>query len=210
VPPKQKKGAAKGGNQQQKGGDKNNKNNNNNKGKNKAEQKKPAAKKKGGEPLLWRLKVVVGSITSCAAHPSDENLLVAQIDIGGGETRQVVSGVAALTTPEAFTGQRVILCTNLKAGDLRGVQSNGRVLVVTGADKKTKSIITPPVGAALGEVVSVVGVAQEPPATCTGKHWSKLMKKFTVAGNVCQYDGLALQTKGGEDIKSTIETGTYA
>lgn len=73
-------------------------------------------------------RLVVGKIVSCEKHPKADRLLVNQVDIGGGEIRQIVSGIAQWYTPEDLTGKSVIVCTNLKPIKLRGVESNGMLL----------------------------------------------------------------------------------
>lgn len=112
-------------------------------GKDKKNQKKQAKAKKQAEEAadakedtvkeisieeFSKPRLVVGKIVSCEKHPKADRLLVNQVDIGGGEIRQIVSGIAQWYTPEDLTGKSVIVCTNLKPIKLRGVESNGMLL----------------------------------------------------------------------------------
>ncbi|HBY99828.1 MAG TPA: methionine--tRNA ligase, partial [candidate division Zixibacteria bacterium] len=54
-------------------------------------------------------------------------LLKLQIDLGG-ETRQIVAGVAQYYSPEEITGKMIIVVANLEPAKIRGVESNGMLL----------------------------------------------------------------------------------
>lgn len=58
----------------------------------------------------------------------------------GGETRQVVSGIAKHYTAEELVGKKLILVANLKPAKLRGVESQGMILA--GLDGDTLSLCT--------------------------------------------------------------------
>ena len=45
------------------------------------------------------------------------------------QKRQIVSGIADHFTPEDMKGKKVIVVTNLKPAKLRGVESQGMILV---------------------------------------------------------------------------------
>jgi methionyl-tRNA synthetase len=77
------------------------------------------------------LDLVVGKVLSCQKHPSADRLLVSQIDLGSGDVRQIVSGIAEHVTPEAFTGSHVAVVANLKPLSLRGVESHGMILAAS-------------------------------------------------------------------------------
>lgn len=92
------------------------------------EQKEKAVVEEISIEEFSKPNLVVGKIVSCEKHPKADRLLVNQVDIGGGEIRQIVSGIAQWYTPEDLTGKSVIVCTNLKPIKLRGVESNGMLL----------------------------------------------------------------------------------
>lgn len=75
-----------------------------------------------------KLELKVGTIIACEKHPKADRLLVEQIDLGNGDVRQIVSGIAAHYTPEQLINQRVVVVTNLKPAKLRGVESQGMIL----------------------------------------------------------------------------------
>lgn len=86
-----------------------------------------------------KIELVVGTIEKCEKHPNADKLLVSQVNIGK-ETRQIVSGVAQYFTPEEMIGKKVIVVTNLKSHDFRGVESQGMLLA--GNKKKVLEFVT--------------------------------------------------------------------
>ncbi len=80
-----------------------------------------------------KVELVVGKVLQCHKHPDAKKLLVSKIDIGHGEIRQIVSGIADRVKPEEFIGKKVIVVANLKKAKIRGVESEGMILV--GQDK---------------------------------------------------------------------------
>ncbi len=76
-----------------------------------------------------KIELKVGTVLKCEKHPKADKLLVSQIDCGHGDVRQIVSGIATHFTPEEMVGRQVIVVTNLKPAKLRGVESQGMILV---------------------------------------------------------------------------------
>ena len=70
--------------------------------------------------------------------PKSSKLLKLQVDIGG-ETRQIVSGIAPFYKPEELVGKDVIVLTNLAPAKIFGVESNGMILAAGDA----ASLLTP-------------------------------------------------------------------
>ena len=93
----------------------------------KAEKKEEPAKEEITIEDFMKLELKVGTIVSAEKHPKADRLLVEQIDLGD-ETRQVVSGIAGSFKPEEVVGKKVVVVTNLKPVNLRGVESQGMIL----------------------------------------------------------------------------------
>ena len=125
-----------------------------------AKAAKPAAAAAAGSEVaqVYRVDFRIGKILSVEKHPTEARLLVEQIDVGEEKPRTVVSGLADFFTPEQLKDQLVIVMVNLKAGDLKGVVSNGRVMVATSADGTKKELAQPPQGAKVGERITFASV----------------------------------------------------
>ena len=94
----------------------------------------------------------VGKVVECGAHTNANKLLVLKVDLGGGEVRQVVSGIKQWYAPEQLVGKSVILVANLAPAQLRGVESQGMVLAASSGDQVI--LLSPEKEAAPGSKVS--------------------------------------------------------
>ena len=75
-----------------------------------------------------KLDIRVGKILSCENHPDSDKLLVSQVQIDG-TVRQVVSGLRPKFEASDLVGLNVAVVVNLKPVKLRGVLSEGMILV---------------------------------------------------------------------------------
>jgi len=94
----------------------------------------------------------VGKVVEATAHTNANKLLVLKVDLGNGETRQVVSGIKQWYAPEQLVGKSVIIVANLAPAVLRGVESQGMVLAASSGDQVI--LLSPEKEAAPGSKVS--------------------------------------------------------
>jgi methionyl-tRNA synthetase len=99
-----------------------------------------------------RLDLRIAIITAAERHPNADKLLKMQIDIGGGEARQIVAGIADQYQPEDLVGRRICVVVNLKAAKLRGELSQGMLLAAS--DGPTVSLLAPDQDVAPGSKIS--------------------------------------------------------
>lgn len=83
-----------------------------------------------------KLDLRVGTIATAERVPKADKLLKLTIDIGEATTRTVVSGIAQHFAPEQLPGQQVVLVANLEPRKMRGVESQGMVLMAEDASGK--------------------------------------------------------------------------
>ena len=110
-----------------------------------AQESKEAEKKPEYKPEITvddfaKLDLRVGTILSCEKHPKADRLLVEQIDLGCGDVRQIVSGIAKHYEPKDLIGRRVVVVANLKSTKLRGVESQGMILCA--ADEQDLDLVS--------------------------------------------------------------------
>lgn len=86
-----------------------------------------------------KVELKVGLVVDSKPVEGADKLLVSQIKIGG-ETRQIVSGIAKYYAPADLIGKKVVVVTNLKPVKLRGVLSEGMILAAS--DKKELTVLT--------------------------------------------------------------------
>ncbi len=75
-----------------------------------------------------KLDIRVGTIVEAEKMPKAKKLLVLKVDTGIN-TRTIVSGIAEHFTPEEIVGKKVTVLVNLAPRKLRGVESEGMILM---------------------------------------------------------------------------------
>ena len=80
---------------------------------------------------FMKVQLKVGKVVECTDHTNANKLLVLKVDIGGGEVRQIVSGIKQWYTPAQLVGKNVIVVTNLAPKPMRGVDSQGMILAAS-------------------------------------------------------------------------------
>jgi len=63
------------------------------------------------------------------------------VDLGGGDVRQIVAGVAAGYAPEALVGRTIVVVANLEPAKIRGIESQGMLLAAV--SDKTIALLGP-------------------------------------------------------------------
>jgi methionyl-tRNA synthetase len=82
-----------------------------------------------------KLDLRVGTILSAEKVAKTKKLLALKVNIGS-ETRTIVSGIAEDYTPEEVVGKTVSVLVNLAPRTLRGVESQGMILMTENAEGK--------------------------------------------------------------------------
>jgi methionyl-tRNA synthetase len=105
-----------------------------------ASKKANEAAKKSVEPQkdiisfddFTKLDLRVGTILEAEKMPKTKKLLVLKVDVGI-DTRTIVSGIAESFAPEEVIGKRVTVLVNLAPRPLRGIESEGMILMTEDA-----------------------------------------------------------------------------
>jgi methionyl-tRNA synthetase len=63
-----------------------------------------------------------------------DKLLSLTVDLGGGDTRPMVAGIAERYDPESLLGKTIVVVANLEPAKIRGVESRAMLLAATGGD----------------------------------------------------------------------------
>jgi methionyl-tRNA synthetase len=81
-----------------------------------------------------KIELRAAKVLAAEPVPKSDKLLKLTLDVGTGEPRTVVSGIAPAYTPEAMVGRTVIYLANLKPAKIRGVLSQGMILAAGDAE----------------------------------------------------------------------------
>lgn len=74
-----------------------------------------------------RIELKVGEVLEVSDHPNADKLVVLDVDLGG-EKRQLVAGLKGYLDVNELKGKRIVVVSNLKPANLRGVESQGMLL----------------------------------------------------------------------------------
>ncbi len=82
-----------------------------------------------------KLDLRVATVVACEKVEKADKLLKLTLEVGA-ETRTVVSGIALHFSPEEVVGKQVLLLANLAPRKMRGIESQGMILMAEDADGK--------------------------------------------------------------------------
>ena len=99
-----------------------------------------------------KMDIRIGTILEAEKMPKANKLLVLKVDTGI-DVRTIVSGIAESFSPEEIVGKRVSVLANLAPRALRGVESQGMILMTTNAEGKLV-FVNPDADAPNGETVN--------------------------------------------------------
>src|SRR5690606_18760441 len=80
-----------------------------------------------------------GTIIAAEKVAKADKLLQLTVDLGF-ETRTIVSGIALHFSPEEIIGRQVTVVCNLAPRKMRGIESNGMILMAEDADGSLKFV----------------------------------------------------------------------
>ena len=100
-----------------------------------------------------KLDIRIGTILEAEKIPKTKKLLKLKVDIGI-DVRTIVSGIAESFSPEEVIGQKVAVLANLAPRKLRGVESQGMILMSDAPDGKLSFIEPDKASVANGERIS--------------------------------------------------------
>ncbi|MET0636378.1 MAG: methionine--tRNA ligase [Chitinophagaceae bacterium] len=99
-----------------------------------------------------KLDLKVGTITAAEKVAKADKLLKLEVDLGE-EKRTIVSGIAQHFAPENIIGKQVVIVANLAPRKMKGIESNGMILMATQPDGSLQ-FVNPDQASANGAMVS--------------------------------------------------------
>ena len=82
-----------------------------------------------------KLDLRIARVVEARQHPNADKLILLQIDVGGGEHKQIIAGLRQWYEPEELVGKHIVVVNNLEPAMLRGEESNGMLLAATCGDQ---------------------------------------------------------------------------
>jgi len=88
-----------------------------------------------------KMDLRIGKITKAEPVAGSRNLIKMLIDVGNGEVRQAVAGIAQYYNAKELEGRQVAVIANLQPKKMFGLESN--VMILAAEDEKTVSMLLP-------------------------------------------------------------------
>src|SRR6478672_6728864 len=101
-----------------------------------------------------KLDLRVATVIECKPHANADKLLVLQIELAGGERRQICAGLRQHYAPEQLVGKQIVVVANLAPRQMRGEVSQGMLLAATDAATNRVIVVAPSEPVAAGSKVS--------------------------------------------------------
>src|SRR5436309_5192322 len=90
-----------------------------------------------------KLDLRVATVLECKPHANADKLLVLQIELAGGERRQICAGLRAFYQPEQLVGKQIVVVANLAPRSMRGEISQGMLLAATDTASARVIVVSP-------------------------------------------------------------------
>src|SRR3954453_10456718 len=90
-----------------------------------------------------KLDLRVATVLECRPHGNADKLLILQIELAGGERRQICAGLRAFYPPEQLVGKQIVIVANLEPRTMRGQISQGMLLAATDAQTNRVIVVSP-------------------------------------------------------------------
>lgn len=94
---------------------------------------------------FFETELKVARIVAADPVQGADKLLKLRVDLGGGEERQLVAGVAQVYESQSLIGKSIIVVTNLQPARIRGVESQGMLLAADVAGRPVVATFEEPV-----------------------------------------------------------------
>jgi methionyl-tRNA synthetase len=101
-----------------------------------------------------KLDLRVATVLECRPIEKSKKLLVLQVELAGGERRQICAGVREYYTPEQIVGKQIIIVSNLAPREMFGQVSHGMLLAAHDAATQKVVVMGPSEPVSAGSKVS--------------------------------------------------------
>ena len=89
----------------------------------------PVGRRRGDDFVKVDLRV--GVVQFAERVKGSDKLMHMKVDIGEGEPRTIVAGIAEAYGPEQMLNRKVIIVANLQPRKLKGIESNGMIVAAS-------------------------------------------------------------------------------
>jgi len=164
------------------------------------EKPKPLFKKLSLEDFMTetdpfsKLDLRVAKILAVKDHPKADKLYLIHLDLGSMGKRVIVAGMKPYYSKDEMKDRKIIIVTNLKPANIRGIKSNGMLLAAED-DTGTCSLLSPG-DAKPGSEIFIEGIPREPSNVLEFEEF-KQVSMIIGDDQIATYQGKSLQGDNG-------------
>lgn len=82
-----------------------------------------------------KVELRVGQVLSADRIPNADRLLKLSVDVGEGQPRQILAGIAQWYEPDGLVGRKIVVVANLQPRKMRGLESQGMLVAASVGDE---------------------------------------------------------------------------
>lgn len=86
-----------------------------------------------------KVEIKTGKVIKAESVEDSDRLLLTEVDLGNGDVRQIIAGIAKFYQPEDILNKHILVASNLKPATIMGIESQGMLLSVK-VGKKLKLV----------------------------------------------------------------------
>ena len=87
---------------------------------------------------FMKIRLIAAKVIACERVAKSDKLLKETLDVGGGVTKTVCSGIAKYYTPEEMVGKTVVMVNNFAPRKMAGQVSEGMLLCAEDPDGRVR------------------------------------------------------------------------
>ena len=151
-----------------------------------------------------RVTLKVSKIINIERHPGGDKLYILTLDTGESENRIIVSSIVPFYKEEELLGHNIVLVSNLKPANFRGVKSAGMLLAASQKGDETHSTcdVLFADDIPVGSVLLPEGTKQETAPDCYIKAEHFFSLPLYTKDGVLSIDGVKIVSSDGKIVKA--------
>lgn len=153
------------------------------------------------EDPFSKLDLRVAKIIGVKDHPNADTLYLLHLDLGKLGKRVIVAGMKNYYSPEEMMNRKIVVVSNLKPANIRGVKSNGMLLAAED-DTGVVSLLDPG-DATPGSDIIVEGIDKKPEEVLEFEEFKKI-KMFIDENQKAVYNNKVLKSEKGDVVSDKV------
>jgi tyrosyl-tRNA synthetase len=127
------------------------------------------------EATIASLDLRVGKVIDVSKHPRSDEDLVLKVDVGEKTPRTVVASIAKYMSRDTLLGNFVVVVHNLAKKTVKGIESEGMILMANGEDGDNVKLLQVPSDTPIGEKLTFDSLEGTPDPVLVPKRLNRVL-----------------------------------